>query len=62
MQVPGFAVVGMGGFARAHLNYVRRLVDAGLGRHVAQVAIPADREVYAGEVGALERTGVEVFS
>ena len=62
MKVPGFAVVGMGGFARAHIEYVRRLEGTGLGRHVAQVAIPEDRKRYAEEVKRLERVGIGVYS
>jgi predicted dehydrogenase len=62
MDVPRFAVVGMGGFAKMHLRYVQDVVEAGLGRHVAQVAIPSDQELSADEVAALRAQGVEVFS
>lgn len=52
----------MGGFAQAHLNYVRKAEEAGLARHVAQVAIPSDQEFYAAQVAQLKRRGVEVYS
>jgi len=61
MDIPRFAVVGLGGFAKMHLRYVQDVVEAGLGRHVAQVAIPADRELFAEEVAALRAQGVEIF-
>ena len=62
MDVPAFAVVGMGGFARVHLSYVRKVEEAGLGKHVAQVAVPADREAYAAEVDELAQRGVGIYS
>lgn len=61
MDTPRFAIVGMGGFAKTHLGYVRRTVEAGLGRHVAQVATPADQALFAAEVQALRRQGVEIY-
>lgn len=62
MNPPAFAVVGMGGFAKTHLSYVRRAEEAGLVRHVAQVAMPADQGRYAAEVGDLKARGVEVYA
>jgi predicted dehydrogenase len=61
-DLPAFAVVGMGGFARTHLSYVRKAEEAGLGRHVTQVAIPADQARYAEEIGGLRARGVEVYA
>ena len=62
MDVPAFAVVGMGGFAKTHLSYVRQMEEAGLGKHIAQVAIPTDQKLYAPEVAELKRRGIEVYS
>lgn len=59
LDLPRFAIVGMGGFAQAHLNYVRNVQEAGRGRHVAQVAMPSDQETYAVELAELKRRGVE---
>ena len=54
------AIVGMGGFARTYLHDIERV--EGLGQHVAQVAIEADRRSFPGEVQALADRGVKVFS
>lgn len=61
MSEPRIAVVGMGGFARTHHRYVKRVVEAGLGRQVAQVAIPADQEIFAAELAEMRKRGVEIF-
>ncbi|MSS69983.1 MAG: Gfo/Idh/MocA family oxidoreductase [Candidatus Latescibacteria bacterium] len=61
-DLPAFAIVGMGGFARTHLSYVRKTEEAGLGRHVAQVAIPADQERYPEEISDLKSHGVEIYA
>ena len=54
-------VVGMGGFARTHLRYVNRAVERGLAVHAAQVALPADQQAFAREVGDLRQHGVEIY-
>lgn len=59
---PAFAIVGMGGFAKTHLNYVRRAEETGLGRHVAQVAIPSDQERYVAEVSDLKARGISIYA
>jgi len=61
MGIPAFAVVGMGGYAKTHLNYVRQVEEEGLGKHVAEVALPSDQEVYVDEVEALRARGVEIY-
>jgi predicted dehydrogenase len=62
MTIPRIGVVGMGGFAQSHRQYVAKVEEAGLGRQVAQVAIPADQEQYAADLSALRARGVEVFA
>ena len=62
MSEPRIAVVGMGGFARTHHQYVKRVEEAGLGCHVAQVAIPTDQETFAAELETLREQGVEIFA
>jgi predicted dehydrogenase len=62
MGIPRIAVVGMGGFARTHHQYVQSVEEAGLGRQVAQVAIAADQAAYADELKELEGRGVHVFA
>ena len=52
------AIVGMGGFARSYLRDIEKV--AGYGRHVAQVAIAADQQIFAAEVAALVAKGVEI--
>ena len=49
----------MGGFARSYLRDIEKV--AGYGRHVAQVAIAADQQIFAAEVAALVAKGVEIF-
>ncbi|MEW6755888.1 MAG: Gfo/Idh/MocA family oxidoreductase [Candidatus Latescibacterota bacterium] len=61
MEVPRIAVVGLGGFAQSHLRYVEAVERAGLGRHVAQVAIPADQEAFAARVAELVQRGIAVY-
>jgi predicted dehydrogenase len=62
MEVPAIGVVGMGGYAQAHRRYVERVERGGLGRQVAQVAIPTDQQVFAAELAALEARGVAVYA
>jgi predicted dehydrogenase len=62
MEVPTIAVVGMGGFARQHLRYVAQVEERGLGRQVAQVAIPADQEAFSQELDAMRERGIEVYA
>jgi len=62
MELPRIAVVGMGGFARTHHQYVQNVEKAGLGRQVAQVAIAADQTAYADELKVLQEQGVGVFT
>lgn len=61
MSLPRIAVVGMGGFAQTHRQYVAKVEEAGLGRQVGQVAIPTDQEAFAPQLEALRQRGVEVF-
>ncbi len=62
MQTPRIGIVGMGGFAQSHRQYVAKVEEAGLGRQVAQVAIPTDQELYAADLAVLRARGVEVFT
>ena len=62
METPRIGVVGMGGFAQTHRRYVAQVEEAGLGRQVAQVAIPADQQLYAADLTALQGRGVQVFA
>jgi len=62
VTVPGIAVVGMGGFARQHHRYVAEVEQRGLGRQVAQVAMPADQERYRDELAALRARGIAIFA
>jgi predicted dehydrogenase len=62
MHTPRIGLVGMGGFAQHHRIYAAQVEAAGLGRQVAQVAIPADQELYAPDLAALRERGVQVFS
>lgn len=54
------AIVGMGGFARTYQRDIERV--EGLGLHVAQVAIEADRRSFGPEIQALADKGVKVFA
>ncbi len=62
MTRPKIGLVGMGGFARTHKKYIQAVEEAGLGLQVAQVAIPADQEAFAGELDDLRGRGVRIFS
>lgn len=62
MNTPRFALVGMGGFARTHHSYMRKLAAAGLGRQVGQVAIAADRQNFGAEVEALTQQGMPIYA
>ncbi|MCC7262038.1 MAG: Gfo/Idh/MocA family oxidoreductase [Candidatus Latescibacteria bacterium] len=62
METPRIGVVGMGGFAQTHRRYVAQVEEAALGRQVAQVAIPADQELYAADLEALRARQVQVFA
>jgi len=62
MDIPRIAVVGMGGFARTHLRYVKQVEEAGLGRHVAQVAIPGDQETFADQVAGMRSRDIAVYA
>ena len=61
MDQPKIAVVGMGGFALAHRRYVKQVEDAGLGRQIAQVAIPADQEAFADDLRGMTERGIAVY-
>ncbi|MFA6111470.1 MAG: Gfo/Idh/MocA family oxidoreductase [Candidatus Latescibacterota bacterium] len=60
-MLPRIAVVGMGGFARTHLQAAAELEAAGLARQVAQVAIEADRQAFGDQLKALARREVAVY-
>lgn len=62
MDTPRIGVVGMGGFAQTHRRYVAQVEEAGLGRQVAQVAIPADQELFGADLAALQAGDVRVFA
>lgn len=62
MELPRIAVVGMGGFARTHHQYVQSVEQQGLGRHVAQVAIAADQQAFADELKAFTGRGIGVYA
>jgi predicted dehydrogenase len=59
--LPRIAVVGMGGYARTHLQAAADLEAAGLARQVAQVAIEADRQAFGDQLRALTRREVAVY-
>ncbi len=62
MELPRIAVVGMGGFARTHHQYVQSVEKLGLGQHVAQVAIAADQAAFAEELKGLAGRGIGIFT
>ena len=62
MDLSRIAVVGMGGFARTHLGYVKQVEEAGLGRQVAQVAIPADQDIFGEELAAMQERGIQIYA
>jgi predicted dehydrogenase len=60
-KTPAFAIVGLSGFAQTHLGYMRHVVEAGAGRHVAQVVIEADRQRCPEDLEKLQAEGVEIY-
>lgn len=61
MDQPEIAVVGMGGFALAHRRYVKQVEEAGLGRQIAQVAIPVDQQAFADDLRGMAERGIAVY-
>jgi predicted dehydrogenase len=62
MWVATLAVVGMGGFARIYHEDTKEIEQEGLGRQVAQVAIPADQRDFADELAGMQQRGIRVFA
>ena len=62
MDVPRIAVVGMGGFARTHHQYVQNVEKTGLGQHVAQDAIAAAQAAVADELKVLHDRGIGIYA
>ena len=62
MNVPTIGLVGMGGFARTHKQYIQAVEEAGIGHQIAQVAIPSDQALFADELAELKGRGVRIFS
>ena len=62
MDLPRIGIVGMGGFARTHRLYAAQVEEAGLGRQVAQVAIPEDQRTFSAELEEMRRRGIQVFA
>lgn len=62
MDIPKIGLVGMGGFARTHKQYIQAVEEAGIGRQVAQVAIASDQELFPEEIARLRTRGVRIYS
>ena len=50
MDTPRIGLVGMGGFARTHKQYIQAVEEAGIGLQTAQVAIASDQNLFAKEI------------
>ncbi len=57
----GIALVGLGGFAQRHIEYIRYAEESGLGSHVAQVAIPSDQQLFADELLKFKKRGIKIY-
>ena len=62
MKPVRFAVIGLGGFAAAHIEAVEWLEQLGLGKLSAVIALPKDRRVHPELVQRLRTKGVRLFS
>ena len=62
MSTPKIGLVGMGGFARAHKQYIKAVQEAGIGVQAAQVAIASDQNLFAKDIVELKRRGVRIFT
>ena len=61
MDTPKIGLVGMGGFARTHKQYIKAVEEAGIGIQTAQVAIASDQNLFAKDIAELKRRGVRIF-
>ncbi|MBJ66953.1 MAG: hypothetical protein CME28_04615 [Gemmatimonadetes bacterium] len=61
MGIPKIGLVGMGGFARTHKQYIQAVEEAGIGIQTAQVAIASDQNLFAKNLAELKRRGVRIF-
>jgi predicted dehydrogenase len=57
-----FAVIGLGGYGLVHIDAVRWLARQGMGRLVAVVALPLDRQTRPELARTLEQEGVRLYA